>query len=75
MDPQARPAADLSATSAPFDHVPDLERSGARLAWIFSALMLALFLGFLDQTIVTTALSSMARELDGWSGLSWVVTA
>src|SRR5690348_3519763 len=75
MEPQARHVSDLSATGAPFDYAPEMDRSEARLAWIFSALMLALFLGFLDQTIVTTALSSMARELDGWSGLSWVVTA
>src|SRR5690348_12222325 len=75
MEPQARHVSDLSATGAPFDYASETDRTPARLAWIFSALMLALFLGFLDQTIVTTALSSMARELDGWSGLSWVVAA
>ena len=75
MEPQARPASDLSATGAPFGYLPAVDRSQAALAWILSALMLALFLGFLDQTIVTTALSSMARELDGWSSLSWVVAA
>lgn len=51
-----------------------VDRSPGEIAWIMSGLMLAMFLGFLDQTIVATALSSMARELDGWRLLSWVVS-
>ena len=33
---------------------------------VISGLMLAVFLAGLDQTIVATSLSTMARDLDGW---------
>ena len=42
---------------------------------IMTGLMLALFLASLDQTIVATALSSIATDLGGWESLSWVVSA
>ncbi len=42
---------------------------------ILSGLMLAMFLASLDQTIVATSLSTMAQELNGWSLMSWVVSA
>ncbi|MBL6459025.1 MFS transporter [Belnapia sp. T6] len=42
---------------------------------IVMGLMLALFLSSLDQTIVATALSSIAGDLGGWGLLSWVVSA
>ena len=42
---------------------------------VFSGLMLALLLAALDQTIVTTALSTIVGELHGLNHLSWVVTA
>src|SRR5687768_3377769 len=38
-------------------------------------LMLALFLSSLDQTIVATALSSIAGDLGGWEMIAWVVSA
>ncbi len=34
-----------------------------------------MFLASLDQTIVATSLSTMARDLNGWSTMSWVVSA
>ena len=34
-----------------------------------------MFLASLDQTIVATSLSTMAQDLDGWSTMSWVVSA
>src|SRR3977135_1520840 len=37
--------------------------------------MLAMFLASLDQTIVATSLSTMAQELNGWTLMSWVVSA
>jgi len=42
---------------------------------IFTALMLAILLAALDQTIVATALPTIAGDLGGLSHLSWVVTA
>jgi EmrB/QacA subfamily drug resistance transporter len=42
---------------------------------IFAALMLAILLAALDQTIVATALPTIVGDLGGLSHLSWVVTA
>ncbi len=42
---------------------------------VFGALFLALWLAALDQTIVSTALPTMASEVGGLAYLSWVVTA
>src|SRR5665213_3060776 len=42
---------------------------------VMSALMLALLLAALDQTIVATALPKIATELHGLSEYSWVATA
>jgi EmrB/QacA subfamily drug resistance transporter len=42
---------------------------------IYGALMLALLLAALDQTIVATALPTIVSDLGGLSHLSWVVTA
>lgn len=47
-----------------------------RIKLIFAALMLVLLLATLDQTVVTTALPTIAGELGGGVGhLSWVMTA
>jgi len=48
---------------------------GQRLLVIYSALMLAMLLAALDQTIVSTALPTIVGDLGGLSHLSWVVTA
>jgi EmrB/QacA subfamily drug resistance transporter len=42
---------------------------------IYSALMLAVLLAALDQTIVATALPTIVSDLGGLSHLSWVVTS
>jgi EmrB/QacA subfamily drug resistance transporter len=42
---------------------------------VFIALMLAMLLAALDQTIVSTALPTIVGDLGGLSQLSWVVTA
>ncbi|HEU5018508.1 MAG TPA: MFS transporter [Pseudolabrys sp.] len=42
---------------------------------IFAALMLVMLLASLDQTIVSTALPTIAGELGGLAHLSWIVTA
>jgi EmrB/QacA subfamily drug resistance transporter len=42
---------------------------------ILSGLLLSMFLASIDQTIVATALSTIAKDLDGWQGMAWVVSA
>src|SRR5438132_4348909 len=51
------------------------ERSHAEIMVVMGALMLAMFLAALDQTIVSTALPRIASDLHGLSKLSWVATA
>src|SRR5664280_252304 len=46
-----------------------------RILVILGALMLGMFLAALDQTIVATALPTIAGDLHGLNHLSWVVTA
>src|ERR1700689_2616799 len=46
-----------------------------RIGVILSALMLAMVLASLDQTIVSTALPTIVGDLGGLNHLSWVVTA
>jgi MFS family permease len=54
---------------------PVAEAHGQKLVVIYGALMLAMLLGALDQTIVSTALPTIVNDLGGLSHLSWVVTA
>src|SRR5271154_5503242 len=65
---------DTAVTAAPEDHEfsPEEHR---RILVILVALMLGMFLASLDQTIVSTALPTMAGDLHGLNHLSWVVTA
>jgi EmrB/QacA subfamily drug resistance transporter len=61
-------------TTAPVDE----EAAGAehrRILVILGALMLGMGLAALDQTIVATALPTIAGDLHGLNHLSWVVTA
>src|SRR5260221_69478 len=59
--------------------LPDLDDepsfSPSEIAMIMSGLMLALYLASVDQPIVATSLSTMARDLDGWQLMPWVITA
>jgi EmrB/QacA subfamily drug resistance transporter len=57
------------------DHV-DSEQLGRRRFWtIFGAVLVCMLLASLDQTIVGTALPSIAAQLGGMAQLTWVVTA
>ena len=51
------------------------ERTHAEIMVIITALMLAMLLAALDQTIVATALPRIASDLHGLNKLSWVATA
>ncbi len=46
-----------------------------RLMLAFGGLLVAMFIGALDQTIMATALPTIAGQLGGLAELSWVVTA
>lgn len=54
---------------------PDPQLDQRRIYAIFGALMLAMLLAALDQTIVATALPTIVRDLGGATHLSWVVTS
>src|SRR6201997_3093286 len=49
--------------------------SRTEIVSILFGLILAMFLASLDQTIVATSLSTMAQDLNGWTLMSWVVSA
>ncbi|HEY4963738.1 MAG TPA: MDR family MFS transporter [Candidatus Saccharimonadales bacterium] len=57
------------------NQIEHVERSHSEIMVIIVALMLAMLLAALDQTIVSTALPSIARDLHGLNKLSWVATA
>ena len=63
---------DAQAAGAP---AAPTAQHGRNLAVIYVALMLAILLAALDQTIVSTALPTIVGDLGGLSRLSWVVTA
>src|SRR5580700_4521896 len=51
------------------------ERTHGEIMVVLIALMLAMLLAALDQTIVATALPRIATDLHGLSKVSWVATA
>ena len=51
------------------------ERTHKEIMVVMTALMLAMLLSALDQTIVATALPRIASDLNGLNKLSWVATA
>ena len=51
------------------------ESSQRTVVAVFVALMIAMVIGSLDQTIVSTALPTIVGELGGMSHLLWVTTA
>ncbi len=55
------------------DHSQPLSHSEIMI--VITALMLAMFLAALDQTIVATALPTIAQDLHGLSKYSWVATS
>ncbi len=62
-------------TAVPDGDPPQALLSPRRLRLVFGALMLAMLLAALEQTIVATALPKIVGELDGLRRMSWAVTA
>jgi MFS family permease len=54
---------------------PGYEHSVGRVLAVYSALMAALFLAALDQTVLATALPAVVSDLGGVTSYSWPVTA
>ena len=73
--PQIPPQQTGGRQAAAATQEPATEEHGQKLLVIYGALMLALLLAALDQTIVSTALPTIVNDLGGLSHLSWVVTA
>src|SRR5215467_7966446 len=65
----------LKAEMAELAQSGTLQFSRAEIVSILFGLILAMFLASLYQTIVATSLSTMARDLNGWALMSWVVSA
>jgi EmrB/QacA subfamily drug resistance transporter len=63
----------MNALPAPTSDHPPLAH--AEIRTIVLGILLAMFLGALDQTIIATALPTIGRELADVENLSWVVTA
>ncbi|GAA1482724.1 hypothetical protein GCM10009624_31640 [Gordonia sinesedis] len=64
----------------PATPAPDDEAAGARLSHrqiltILAGLMMGMFLAALDQTIVSTAIRTIADDLQGYDMQAWVTTA
>jgi EmrB/QacA subfamily drug resistance transporter len=73
-----RVSTDVSTTSSTQGLLPadtPTEEEHRRIVVVLAALMLGMFLAALDQTIVSTALPTIAGDLHGLNHLSWVVTA
>lgn len=69
----ARDAAPPSASSAPQE--APAEYTHAQILTILSGLLLGMFLAALDQSIVGTAIRTIADDLNGLSIQAWVTTA
>jgi EmrB/QacA subfamily drug resistance transporter len=63
-----------SASATGNDNLPD-RADGIRVAIPFAAIVLAMLPAVLDQTILATALPTIAGDLGSLSDVSWVVTA
>lgn len=67
------PEADLNSSGS---DAPDPEQPrGHHLGLIFSALILAMLMASLGQTVLATALPTIVGELDGVEHMAWVITA
>jgi EmrB/QacA subfamily drug resistance transporter len=67
--------AERSTRAAMSDEPAPIDFTKREIYSIMAGLLLGMFLGSLDQTIVATALSSIARDLNGWETMAWVVSA
>lgn len=65
----------MSAVEAPREEGTERNLTHRQIQVIFIGIMVGMLIAALDQTIVATALPTIAGDLGGLSHLSWVVTA
>ena len=65
----------LSTTGAPPQAPAEGQSGGHRLTLIFSALIVAMLMASLGQTVLATALPTIVGELSGVEHMAWVITA
>lgn len=65
----------IEASTSERESVGEAGLNHRRVLIIFAGLVLAIFLSALDQTVVSTALPTIAGDLHGLNDLSWVITA
>lgn len=75
LSTRTRTAAAEAVQTFPMTEQATVERSHSEIMFIMTALMIAMLLSALDQSIVATALPQIASDLNGLTKLSWVVTA
>ncbi|OUO91772.1 MFS transporter [Gordonibacter sp. An230] len=78
MDEGAREAAASSGSPVASAAVPAQEGhhlDKRSIVFVFAGLMTSMFVGSLDQTIVSTALPTIAGDLGGVDHMAWVTTA
>jgi EmrB/QacA subfamily drug resistance transporter len=63
------------ASAAPAGHAASGEYSHNQILTILTGLLLGMFLGSLDQTIVSTSIRTIADDLHGLNAQAWVTTA
>ncbi|WGL53578.1 MDR family MFS transporter [Nocardioides sp. BP30] len=64
-----------NASTAPAGHAAPGEYSHKQILTILTGLLLGMFLGSLDQTIVSTSIRTIADDLHGLDAQAWVTTA
>ena len=62
-------------TAPPAPETPAGPLTHRQILVVLSGLLLGMFLAALDQTIVSTAMRTIADELDGQTAQAWVTTA
>jgi EmrB/QacA subfamily drug resistance transporter len=75
MSHQQMPDGRIAMSAARDTHTKAGGFADRRLMLAFGGLLVAMFIGALDQTIMATALPTIAGQLGGLTELSWVVTA
>ncbi|KAI5479366.1 Major facilitator transporter-like protein [Pseudohyphozyma bogoriensis] len=73
--PPSTPPPAAPAVEPPKEEDDDGILTGAKLGIFFAALMLSLSLTSLDQTIISTALPTIASEFDAFSKQGWISAA